>query len=597
MKDKFGIFSHKIDYKINTDVYIKNYLNDNIQYHYSIIDINSIKSNSDNILNIIKDNLRCKKNNIITLAKKLKISSENITEYIYNIIKKIDFLEQIFKFKCMDLHTMIFNIIISNPYIKDILRYEISNKKNIDKFLLYCKNKLNEQECDIIYNQINDIFIDLKPDKTEFNELSIIVDKKYLDYYYLNSILDFIINYKNIYKSISVSNKFFNKISTYFVEYIEDNQLAYQNDFILFLDKYKYKIKYLNFINNILYLYLFDNNDINNLIKLINIIKYLDDNMIDNNIKYIYSHFKCFETEEIIINLAKIINNNIINNITNEHIYQIICNSKYVELFLNINQLNLLKRYIYTDCIKDNEYKYYKQMEKYFTKKQMYKYNKTLKKLFDSCIEDNSVEDEIKYIDIGVNIWPLNTIDGYSYECINSTIYYKYLHIGRYEFEFTSNKGTFNITSLPIHYYMINDIINNNLIYYYKFYKKEYISKIANQLIDNKIIYKNDYNEYLINKEYNGGDIDLIDYEEINKMTINKIKNNIAHEEKHIIISNISSILKTNNYSHNDIFKIIKDKVSSYIDFNINNFENAIKEMIEKDYIVLKDDMYYKYVI
>lgn len=608
MKDKFNIFTYKTDNNINSEVYIKNYLNNNIQYHYSIINIDELKKKSDNINNIIRDHLRSKKNNIIILAKKLKISSENIINDLNAIHKKVYYLEQIFKFQCSELNNLIFNIIISNPYIKEILRYEISCKKNINTFLLYCKNKLNEDQYEIINNQINDIFIDLKPDYDTLNDLSVIINKKYLDYYYLNTLLDYIINYKNIYKSFSSSDIFFNKISSYFLEFIENNELSDQKNFILFLDKYKYKIKYLNNISYILYLIfmtIFKINNVDYLIKLLNITNYLKKNGINQVTSAIFTHFKSFETEDVIINLSNIINTNIINNQDNEYLYELLCNSKYVELFLNINQLNLLKRYIYTDYNEDNEIKYYKQMKKYFTKKQIYKYNRTIKNLFTlSKYNANIFEEKIKYIDIGVNIWPLNTIEGYSkievqdHDTSDDIIHYNYLHIGRYEFELTTNNGCFNIISLPIHYYIITDIINKNFHENsYPFYKKEYIMKIINQLVGNRLINFHEWGDYSINNEYDNGDINLIDIEEIETIAINKIKKYIAHEEKHIIISNISSILKNNNYTYDEMFKIISDKTSSYIDFNHKKYDSSIKEMIEKDYITLENDMYYKYIL
>jgi len=299
------------------------------------------------------------------------------------------------------------------------------------------------------------------------------------------------------------------------------------------------------------------------------------------------------------------INMNIVNCVSNEPNYRFIKNLKYNQdlIIANITMF-LMKRYIYFENFDTSyENKEYEIMKKILSKNILYKYMKIINDI-------NNIYDykyyEISPIVITKSMWHFDYSKGYqklkySIEDNNNNssfhIIQFFLHLGEIVTDFKTNKGTFNIRMLPIHYEIINhpNTIDNILIDY----NKEYINFIFKQLLENDILeMTNKYKDgkFQINKDYDGGDLDLIKLSNEALNTTNNIdtviQKEVSLERKEIIMANINSVLKKyeSSIKISDLFIKIKENLSIYFDTEQEYFDNIILEMVDKDYISIDDN-------
>ena len=629
LKDKFDIFS-KRDYIKNTDYsfenYIENYLNDNILYHYSLIKsedyeyskiIFQIKNYFKKIRNNFARASKYGRMNIIDVINFLKKFNMK-TEYIYITFLNNNIYKDSYN---IDVKNIEYDTIISHNYLKNILTKEINNRNDIKQFynyIIFYYNKTAAINITNIINTLSDIFLSLSPIEDD-----ILLKSTFTKYTFISKLFDYYIEIKNKYSYFNSVDKLKVYDDKYYKSPFEilikniNNEIKYViNDnkcFLIFLDIFSDKIEKVGIKSLIESLLLFKPENIKDLIQFmycINKIKVPEKQIILDELTCINNNLL---DEESIKYIAKKINNNIINKRDSIYLYILggIYNRKYIDLFISLLEMYLMKRYIYYENFDYVfEYEQYNIITEYINKKKIYRYLK----IITDCSKKKNINN-ITYNQLSYDIWPFNIEKGYcntiysnyNIECdidfnnVKTSNRY-YLHLGKLEFEFTTDEGVYNIVGLPIHYNIITSIINNNI--YVNLinnnYDKKYIDSLFKQLYDNNLIIKinentkepNDLNNYMINSKYNNGDINLIHLNEeiIENKMIEFVEQEIAHKKKHIIMANISSILKKQDKSYNYIYNLIKNRLSYKFDIDEELFESCIQEMIKKDYINYSDD-------
>jgi DNA-binding IscR family transcriptional regulator len=180
------------------------------------------------------------------------------------------------------------------------------------------------------------------------------------------------------------------------------------------------------------------------------------------------------------------------------------------------------------------------------------------------------------------------------------------LHLGEIITDFKTNKGTFEIRMLPLHYHIINnpnDFVTNLHNYDPKFFKKpklyetDYLNKIFNQLVQNNILEMTNATPegcFQINKDYDGGDLDLIElldeYEE-NDSIIKTMMKEVSLERKEIIMANVNSFLKKYDtfVEKITVYNHINETLKMYFDIEKEYFDNVLNEMVDKEYICYQE--------
>lgn len=72
-----------------------------------------------------------------------------------------------------------------------------------------------------------------------------------------------------------------------------------------------------------------------------------------------------------------------------------------------------------------------------------------------------------------------------------------------------------------------------------------------------------------------------------------KIETEITLSREEVLMANINSLVKTNDYQHQELFEILTAIIKVFkLEFEL--YEKVIETMIKKDYIYIKDDKYYK---
>ena len=600
--DKFGILSNtRFDSDIKKKNFIENYLNNNFICHHDLVKNQNISINDINF--ILKNHLRKHKTTFSRMIKFGKINMDSIIDFVNETKIKFNFIKSICDNEFPNDNELITNIILSNPSIDKLISSYINDRKSIKKYLITF-NKFNTDE-------ENKNTLDLKIAKFIVENLPIIdskffqnnklymlwemdsninyyitMNKKY-DYFSekcFNELLDIIQKnignciigeHENFLKYFQANSNKFDKI----FDFINEDKVKKQiQDTLLFFKPSNLRELY-DFTNILLNMHIVNKNTI-------------IDNFIQIN--------KSLINEENIKFITNKINNNILNNISNENNYQFIKNIKFnQDLIIADLTLFLMKRYIYFENF-DNSYenKEYELIKYILPKNILYKYMKVINDINHKLSYMYTLTD-LSSIYISKSIWNFDYEKGYKkvvnkvtskVEENNHNLQY-FLHLGEVVTDFTTSSGTYKIRMLPIHYEIINN--PNNFENELKNYKKDYLNFIFQQLLENEILEltnQTSEGKFQINKDYNGGDLDLIkfsnetstmpDIEEV-------IRREVSLERKEIIMANINSILKINNnsLSFNEIFGMVNDKLSMYFDTDKGFFKNIVKEMIDKEYI------------
>jgi len=609
--DKFGIISNtQFTTKYKKSNYIENYLNDNFICHHDLIKNKSISMNDLTV--ILKNYLRKHKTSFSRMIRFGKISINNIIDFINETQNKFDFICSI----CDDFPNekeMIVNIILLNPSMDKIISNYIMEKKPLNRLIdIFNKYNKEDEQKKKFYGNLSVYVVENLPivPRVEF------IDEYMVDLSNLNQSLDYYLFMSKKYKYFEDST--FDNLITIIQQNIGNCIIKYNSEFLIYLQNNNSKINsLLNSVSNnqskkdiqesILF---FRPINFLELYTFMNILVELD---IDNKEiiidKFIQINKKLINDENIKFVTHKI-NNNIINKVSNENNYKFIKNIKYnQDLIVAYMTKMLMKRYIYSESFdRDYEDKEYKKIKSIFPNNVLYKYHKVILDIINS--KHNMKYMKYKKLDtipISKSIWDLDYSVGY-YEFRQSDIEYTqyHLHLGEIVTEFKTNKGNYNIRMLPIHYEIIynpNDFKNNAL----RNYDKEYTDNIFQQLLDNNILEmcnKTPNGYFQINKDYDGGDLDLIEMLQHNSIT-NDIENDIdtiiqkeiSLDRQEIIMSNVNSILKT--YQTDDpsyyiskelVFTQVNSVLESYFDITMELFDKVIKEMADKEYIEINEE-------
>tara|TARA_Y100000590_G_scaffold449788_1_gene588469 strand:- start:868 stop:2730 length:1863 start_codon:yes stop_codon:yes gene_type:complete len=599
--DKFAILSNtRFDSDIKKKKYIENYLNDNYICHHDLVKNQNLSIDEINYL--LKNHLRKHKTVFSRMIRFGKINIDNIINFVNETKIKFNFIKSICDNEFPDEDELITNIILSNRSIDKLISSYIKDKKSIKNFLITFDKFNKDKECKEELNlKISSFIVENLPNKNL--EMLWELDN-YINYY-------IVMNKKYNYLPNQVFNESIDIIKTYvcnciikekvnFLKYLQinytkfDNILKYIHD-----DGYGFK----NFQESLLF---FRPNNFSELYDFMNVLIIMKISNKDTIIDSFIEVNKNLINEENIKFITNKININILHNISNENNYQFIKNIKFNQDLIIANiTVSLMKRYIYFEEF-DNSYenKEYEIMKKILPKNILYKYMKII----------NDINCKINYkfrfmspIVITKPIWHFDYSKGYDeyiyefnthFSSHSETHYVQFFfHLGEIVTEFKTNAGTYNIRMLPIHYEIINK--PNTFQYEFKNYKKEYLNFIFQQLLENEILEltnKTSGGKFQINKDYNGGDLDLIKLsnETSNAEDIEEvIRKEVSLERKEIIMANINSFLKTRDVcahvSLNKLYGEVNKNLSIYFDIDKEYFKNIIEEMKNKEYIDVCD--------
>lgn len=620
--DKFGIISQST---FNTEIkkrkFIENYLNNNLICHPELIKHQPIATNE--LIGIIRNHLRKHKTSIVRLVKYNKISMDDIIELTLDSKRKFKYIKNL----CSEFpnsNQFILNIVLLNSGVDKILMNYFVQHKSIKKYMDTFKLlDTNNEYMDELESKLSKIIIDNIP-KIDSNNL------KFKNLWELDSLINyflFIINKYNYFQEnvlkdtlstieISIGKNIIDDNNN-FLEYLKNNYKKINTLLSLDIPEGKKIQESLLFYRPHTFSELYD---FINIICNINI-----DNktsIIDN---FINLHKNLINEDDISLLVDKI-NNNIINKRSNKANYEFIKNVKYnQDIIIAYNSASLMKRWIYYDYFDFSyEEKEYNLMLKTLPKNILYKYTKVFTDIRND--ENNNIPylyNEMKTKLISKPIWNLDYSKGGYYKSRVFDIHHivddkfvpaeteerRYnilLHLGEIITDFKTNKGTFEIRMLPLHYHIINnpnDFVTDLHNYDPKFFKKpklyetDYLNKIFNQLVQNNILEMTNATPegcFQINKDYDGGDLDLIElldeYEE-NDSIIKTMMKEVSLERKEIIMANVNSFLKKYDtfVEKITVYKNVNETLKMYFDIEKEYFDNVLNEMVDKEYICYQE--------
>ena len=595
--DRFEIISHNyFETDIKKKNYIENYLNDNFICHHDLIRTQEISTDEVGI--ILKNHLRKQKLIFSRLIRVGKINIDNIIDFVNETKIKFNFIKSLCKNNYPDDDDLILNIILFNPYIDKLIDYCIREGKSIldyiKMFNQYNKNDYNG-EIELCMIQKLSTYI---TDNIQFIEESFFNDRKYIRYLWeLDMNLNYLIKTKIKYEYlpekvfdilIKIILNNINDCIKYdkknYLNYFQINSVKFDNIFKI-IKSFEKK----NELRDVLLFYTPDN--FIDLYDFMNILIKMNISDKESIINIFILNNKKLINEESIKFITNKIDYNIKNNICNKSNYIFIKNLKFnQDIIMADLALYLMKRYIYFHEFKNkNENEEYDIIKNILPKNILYKYMKVIKDINHKGYYQ--INDMIfKYI--SKSVWDLDYNKGY-YEVNEATWeHYKthyFLHLGLIDTEFETNTGNYNIKMLPIHNMIIEypNTFKTKLVNY----DEDYLNCIFKQLVDNDILILNPIYGYIINNNYDGGDLDLIKLLNDNYVNDNNIskavKKEVNLERKEIIMANINSILKTTD-EYIDIqivYDTIKDKLKLYFDITNDYFKIVVDEMADKDYI------------
>jgi hypothetical protein len=579
LTDRFNVISNITEStEITIDDYIRNYMDDNIICHQCLI---KSQFNEKSLNMFFKNYIRQLRSNYIRMNKSYNKTSIRIIYYnIIDFKNKIEKLLNKFNSKNEEIikNTMnlYFDIIISSPFMKSIYNHAFMNNIDIKPFFSFLLQNFDEEKYDnclkMFGNTIEENIQDIK-----------ILNYKYENIMFVKKLFDYTFNIIKRYSKIVNIEIIFEKFYVKIYETIENIISKNTNDFIInFLKVFSNEFiqicsKYSK-LSNVIYAI-----KINNIQSLISMIKIIKDIKSENNlIKEYVSHNQNLCNDENIKNLAFMSIENIKNKIDNKYIYLIVSSfEKNTDLFFSILEMFLKKRIIYCGSTYDNEIKEFNVISKYFKPSLYYKYHKIINDLKNN---KNIGIQNTNIFYISDNIWGMNTQKGY--DIYDNTKFY--LHLGNANITLKNAVTSYKINCLPIHVEIIKLIIKNKhkMTGNFKNYSEYFICMIEEQLV-NKNVIKLTSDGYIMNDYYDEGDVDLVE-EYFNQNTDKIIQNvieELAHDRKHIIMTNIMSIHKKHNDIHLDeIYHMIKETIK-FFDFDKEYFNTVINEMQEKEYI------------
>ena len=596
--DKFSIISNVQNKSNITKInYIENYLNDNYICHGDLIKNDTCTEQE--IIIAFKNFIRKNKNNFARMIKYGKIDLDTIISFVKICEIKSDYICNL-SFD-INFKPLIFELIFIQPFIDKILINYIVQQKSLQNFITYFDKYSSNDKMIESFNLKLSNFL-----RNNFKDVDINIFSN-AEYINLAKTIDYFIKCKNIYKYLS--NDVFSQLHVNICNIIGNLSLKSKNNecLLLFYESMISKINYT--LNNsssmkpeiqekILYFSPTNFDELYNFMSILNNLDIDDKNIIMN--KFININ-KNIITNDNIKNMSQKIDRNVKNKVSNTVIYQFINNTKYnQDLNINMMVMYLIKRYIYFDDFNiEYENNEYKSILSYIPVELLYKYNKVLSEINETPDIVFHGYSNLKKISPSWNL-NINFQKYYEFKFHDGDIENKkyarvYLHIGEVNTVFKTDIGEYNIRMLPMHYNIINKIKNRQLFNIhasYKLYNSNYLDIVFNQLLENEII-KYEDSKFIINKQYNNGDIDLIKLlnyhieEKSDNIIEDKVINETAHEREDIIMTNINSILKQLNKDTKmcDLQSIVKERLALYFDITDKMFNCVINRMKILDYI------------
>ena len=661
------LWNNKYTNKIKIDLYniilitIKTYLiqeKNNIKKKF-YEDMYSIDELIDFINNYINKILNI--NNILLINRfdgKILITnefSENIdSNKIYNYIDNLNLLINNFVDIC---YTYLSNYIMNDYNILLVIEKEINNKLNNSnkiKILLELLYKSTIHDNFKLFNNLK-------------KNLSLIYIKDIINYCNNNEydlpdnlkLINKFINSINYYKYIknnykwnidyciyyTINHNIIEYIFTIFIDIIKLNSLEeinfiFKNRFNIIIEIYnnqfnnRDEITYL--INNeiINLIKKIDNTDLENIILIINIIKYFNIFFIKmyKNIA-IHNINKLLDITNLNIIFNKI-NNYIIDNNYND-VNNIIILLSYIEdkeFICNLYYKNLISR-LFTYLINKNNFDINILLEKKLLNilkisidnKYLYKIKKVIEDADLSYLTNNELNESntnlinnLNVLLISYNNWSINYNDGLiTVDLLNlNTPLTDYIlsYNNHYTKNYNNKKllwlpqyGEINITyltqnliMLPIQFMIVEmfiykDSIPIDEIMCSKFFSN-YSNKFKNDIIYSLILSKlmTNINNNLVLSKNGTFKNNLIDIFMLESQYIkNKINDELIFSYRDITVTNINHILKLKSLKFNDLFDEVKNKIKL---FNVDNLllNSSLDYMINMDYIIYNSDGLYE---
>jgi len=673
--NKYNIISNNIIfdtpenilYKI--ELFLENFINNNniLVIPDYINQIVYFTNNLNDIILLIYERL---KNYIVSIKNNLRLL---IKKNNFCLIKFIELLKNIYN-KCILLNNIVPNnnkILINyleliNEYIlfDSIIYYKIESyiieldfkyQSNINKLITFIK-KVSIIDTFSLYNKLNKyIEISFKnfllKNNNKYNN---IIPLNIRNIYILNNNINYLSKIKK-YLYLINNEYIYELILEYFCVILNNNsvyeiELVINNtNKILYKIINNYKINTDNTIIKHIYdsvLLLIDQIDDENIISMINIIKFINNiNKYElDNIYYKLSNItikqKLFDIninnniiDKIIIYLNDLI---IIKNIDEiKEIINIISFFKNTDLIIKQYYELLIKRllsiYINSSDIK-NDILFENIISDYlkikFKDVYIYKISKILSDiLYSNVINNNFNNDNINYINNNILItsyesWNLNQSNStLCSDIINNlskySLFTQYLVDFDNNYKNNNNKilnfildyGEINITfndqiiiMLPIQFIILelvndnklsyDDIYNNNIFKNYNKYNKKNI--IDSMLLSGILIKETNIIKLSDNKINNTNLIEIFTNLS-NNINLFEEKNliKLCHNRNTIICTNINSILKINNYTYLELYDKIKNNINIF-ELTFELFDKSLKYMIDNDYIINNNNIYEK---
>jgi len=247
-------------------------------------------------------------------------------------------------------------------------------------------------------------------------------------------------------------------------------------------------------------------------------------------------------------------------------------------------ELNLVKRIIYTKF----DYEYEESLLKSLNRLgEINSYKAILKDFKNIQKTDNTTFHTLSF-----DIYPIMTNIGYilldditrdfpGYDLIKdyrNKIQYKenifYAHLGQTNIIYNDEFKTL----YPSQFFALQ-LDEDIFRYLFRFYEEEYINNVLKSI------------------KYIDSTDNLIDIfnnlDETESKEQQKIENEITLSREEVLMANINSLVKSNDYQHQELFEILTAIIKVFkVEFEL--YEQVIKTMIKKDYIYIKDDKYYK---
>ena len=673
--DKFGIIENHLQEseKENTSkitYYIENYLNLDIHvlapdfinqivwfgnYNYDII-VAAIEGQ-------IKNYLIQRRNNMRMFIKKETFEISSLNKFLQYFINKLEYLNNILKVSdnkiIIEGLQQLTNIIISDSIIilfieEQIIMFDKDIQTSIKTLINFTK-KIGKYDNSNIFYKLLKIFGNIFK-KHIINVETVPLPDNIRRMHKLNETIKYCNTINTYYNFIDkdlnkINQPIVQLIMELLIEIIQNNslyeieimfnniipeliKLIVQNDF-------DSKIENLcNLSNEIVYLVDRSMFDINNIFKLINIIKYLDliirpqtfKDIIKQKIALVLLSEKNIDSVHFNIN-------NLITNLNYTDAIKLltyVLNVKEKDVFIETYYQNLTKRLInksinIDNIIDFNKYIYaekqiYNYLKIAFGDKLVYKINKVIADIEESY-ENNikfKFEKNILVLTTSYNNWDINQSEGLinnqMIESNKETILGKYLsnYQEQYKLKYSDKRilnwflhfGEVNIVyleqslkMLPIHFMILEmfdvigtiplqTIINNPVLSNYTMkFKNDIISSFvfaglfkiqnSNVILASEGIFKNNLIEIFLSNS---------DYVSIWEQ---KRYDELIHTREEIINANINNIIKTNTFDHESLFNRVKKEITVF-ELTEELFNKSIDYMIKQDYIKLNANHYEK---